>query len=196
MSEREAEQSTELLACPVALRLKALQKKRARRCLCSHLRAPGIEPLPGTSQSGSPVRGRQRQGDSRPSSPQLLEETGPEQAHEGPRGHTGVRSAEAAWVAASFHRVRFCLLGLFSAARCGVQTDSVTAGRALSVSGTLSPREQSARMSTPVRVFALDSIMEAGMLCQLKPHTSTPCPDTCLGRHVRYGGFVARSRRV
>lgn len=31
------------------------------------------------------------------------------------------------------------------------------------------------------------------MLCQPRPHARTPCPDTCLGRPVRHGDFVARS---
>lgn len=47
-------------------------------------------------------------------------------------------------------------------------------------------------MSTSVRIFVLDSIMEVGMLMSFEAAHVHIVPNTSQGSHVRYGDFIAR----
>lgn len=54
-------------------------------------------------------------------------------------------------------------------------------------------RESSALMSASMRIFVFDCIMEVGILTSVEAAHMYTVPDTCLGNHVRYGDFIARS---
>lgn len=63
----------------------------------------------------------------------------------------------------------------------------------MNVLNNLLLRDSSALMSAFTRIFVLDSIVEVGILMSVEAAHVHTVPDTCLGNHVRYGDFIARS---